>query len=151
MISKLNIGKSIGCYSNLRKADILSISSHPCQYKTFLRNLTTEQIWFSAQGTYLLLVSQGRMLIQNKVLISFLRNSKMFETKLWWLLEKKQYEGKMEVLSLNLSWLKRPAKQSSQILRQNHLFEGTVHSGEHNSWDTEMKTTVFVMTLYVSN
>ena len=30
MISKLNIGKSIGCYSNLRKADILSISSHPC-------------------------------------------------------------------------------------------------------------------------
>ena len=44
MISKLNIGKSIGCYSNLRKADILSISSHPCQYKTFLRNLTTEQI-----------------------------------------------------------------------------------------------------------
>ena len=57
----------------------------------------------------------------------------------------------MEVLSLNLSWLKRPAKQSSQILRQNHLFEGTVRSGEHNSLDTEMKTTVFVMTLYVSN
>ena len=79
----------------------------------------------------------------------------------------------MEVLSLNLSWLKRPAKQSSQILRQNHLFEGTVHSviwaavttnlfdilvflvvtaaHKHNSLDTEMKTTVFVMTLYVSN
>ena len=36
-------------------------------------------IWFSAQGAYLLLVLQGRTLILDSALISFLRNNQMFK------------------------------------------------------------------------
>ena len=59
----------------------------------------------------------------------------------------------MKVSPLNPSWLERPAMQSSQHFKnfkKDHLFEGTVDSRKHNSWDTETNTTVFVMRLLVS-
>ena len=55
-----------------------------------------------------------------------------------------------EVLSLNPSWLEWPAKQWSQILDKIICLK-EMYTREHNSWDTEMKTTVFLMTLCVSN
>ena len=70
--------------------------------------------------------------------VSFFQKSQNVGIKLWWLLEKNQYERKVEVLSLNPLRPEWPAKQSSQNFRRNNLFE-TVHSDEHDSWDTETK------------
>ena len=39
-------------------------------------------IQFSARGAYLLLVPQGRALIRDRALISFLRNNQMFKKTL---------------------------------------------------------------------
>ena len=41
--------------------------------------LITVMIRFSARGAYLLLVPQGRVLIRDRALISFLRNNRMFK------------------------------------------------------------------------
>ena len=47
-------------------------------------------IRFGAGGAYLLLVPQGRAFIRVRALISFLRNNRMFRTKLNYLFEKGQ-------------------------------------------------------------
>ena len=50
------------------------------------------------------MVPQGWVLIQNRVFIPLVRNSKMCETKLWWLLEKSQKENGGVVTESFLVW-----------------------------------------------
>ena len=48
-------------------------------------------IRFSAQGAYLLLGPQGRTLIRDRALISFLRNKQMFKTTVQHLFKNEQH------------------------------------------------------------
>ena len=77
--------RKIACQGEHDQIDDFSVSDAGGSEE---KNASTVMIRLSAQGAYLLLVPQGlalirdRALIRNKALISFLRNNRMFKTKL---------------------------------------------------------------------
>lgn len=126
--------------------------------KTEMKLMTalTVMIRSSAWGAYFLLVNRERMfirtraLIQDRVLFSFLRNSRMCRTKLLFLSKKNREDWKTDLLSLDSSLLERPTKRSLQNFKRDHSFEGTVRSRGQNSWKNVTKSIVFVTRLKVS-
>ena len=116
----------------------------------------TVMIRSSAWGAYFLLVNRERMfirtraLIQDRVLFSFLRNSRMCRTKLLFLSKKNREDWKTDLLSLDHSQQERSTKQqSSQNFEITRLTNCTL-TLKKNSCKTETQTTVFLIRLLTS-
>ena len=117
----------------------------------------TVMIRSSAWGAYFLLVNRERTfirtraLIQDRVLFSFLRNSRMCRTKLLFLSKKNREDWKTDLLSLDHSQQERPTKQqSSQNFEITRLTNYTLTYHITYLTLTETQTTVFLMRLLTS-
>ena len=110
-------------------------------------------------GHFLLLLPLGRMLIQNRVLItnkvfiSLLKNNNiMCQTKPWYLFQGiNNTRKKCACCPWILPGQNNQPSNLWKILRQPHYFEKTVYSHGHNSWETEPMTNICVMKLCISN
>lgn len=98
--------------------------------------ITVVMIWLSARGAYLLLEPQGRAPVRNRALISFLRNSRMWNKALMvsWLRITRQ-KNRLVVPRSFLA-IAIGTSYRRKILRRDLSLEWTV-----DSWETETKTT----------
>ena len=114
-------------------------------------------IRFSAFGAYLLLVPQGKTLIRCRALIRdsahihFSKKAECAKQSFDVYLKRTKKTWKRTCCPwILLGGNDQPSKRR-KILRRDDSLERTLHSCGYNSWETETKTTVFVIKLSVSN